>query len=395
MQPTIISNEINKTWEQVILIKISLPIWSGQSVLSAEDEAALGFQNTDRDVLGPGTKKLVDPESLKRFHTIRSTMKNNLDRIGLSTGSGYAVPLERSAEALEVVDEAIKAYERAVKDFLSGYEAAVDAWIEKNPATAGIIRRGRLSTAEVEERFTPSYTTFRFSPLRPEDEAQCQGAMEKLQNDLLDDVVKKSSALLARLLAAVQQQIDRRGLSTLQAQRDRLMGLSFLAGGLVHLVDMIDGVLAAIPPSGPIFGSAFQKLLTCASILANGDLLRKFVDGEITFPEQFAAATGETYQSSDMFEAADAPVAMPKTVQKPAPEAHFEPTMPDEVDPLDQTGSIDQSFYGVTDLDSMAAEQAAAGRMTNDLHDLPPAFQPIPPAPKPAEKVPCQEELFW
>jgi hypothetical protein len=133
--------------DRLAVVHLDVRIWSARKKLMAED---LG--NTElppEDLASLGSKRICNPEELKRFSTLKARAVSILERNGVRFLNGWAIPLDRmeqiSSELATVRDD----FNIARDDFLQRYDQAVREWIDQHPHWASIIAGSVVSEEHV------------------------------------------------------------------------------------------------------------------------------------------------------------------------------------------------------------------------------------------------------
>ena len=273
-----------KRHEQLCVVVLDMPIWSGMRVLSTDDMNALGAVDASKRVIRPGSKKIYDPEKLKPFAKLKMRARRLLEAHGVPFARGIAIPLAGSEKVLEELDRIQAAFRGLVDQLVVNYSRDLEDWIRRNPDYADLIRAGRLSADEAASRFGAAYMTLRIAPLRPEDEARVEAEVDRLGERLLDEVSEEGERIMLSIFGRTS--CDGRCLPALRAQLLKLRGLSFLSSGIEPIADMLERVLRKTPAEGAFGGEVFAELQTAASILANRALLGEFAAGRVAFESE-------------------------------------------------------------------------------------------------------------
>ncbi|PKN59709.1 MAG: DUF3150 domain-containing protein [Deltaproteobacteria bacterium HGW-Deltaproteobacteria-11] len=299
--------------EQVVIIILNVPLWTGTKKLRPEDLAANGIEV---DKLPPqalatlGSKRIISPDSLKPL----INLKREAERICLAKGvrflGGYAIPRESVDSLIEELKDIKDRFSTEKAQFLSKYDSEVDKWIAENPPEwAPIIRAAVESPTVIAER-----TSFNFAPVAmdsPEGMDENKGLAEEtygMMGQLYHEVrVAAKQAFEATFVG--RREVNRKALRPILAIKEKLQGLSFLDPETVsETITTIDEVIGKLPKKGPITGSNLDMLA--------GLVGRRLANIGLPLPPEIepdTAAEEEEPEEVDFFPAVS-PVMPPTTI---------------------------------------------------------------------------------
>ena len=270
--------------DKLAVVLLDFRQWSGACVLK-EDDFQLGIGGTlppEKVIHDLGSKCICNPDHLKVFSTIKRRAERLLSCHGVPFMGGMAIPLEKSQQVLTELNGIANDYNRARAQFLKDYDTQLETWLAQNPEFEPQLRRAVLSKAEVERRIYGRFNIFKVAPLLLEagdgfenDDSSSDISLQSfLQSEdslgetLLDEVAKEAQALYLRVIAGRQSMMVK-NLDHVRKWRERLKGLQFLDNRIGALVDDIDSLLVAMPPTGRLEGEAFYRVSTMVLALSD------------------------------------------------------------------------------------------------------------------------------
>lgn len=339
------------------VVQLDFRQWTGMTVLSSEDfHLGDGGSLPPSEAIGDlGSKRICDPKLLKEFSQIKKRAVRLLEAHGVQDFGGYAIPLERSKQVLEQLQDLKDAYNDRKAEFVARYNESIEEWIAANPQFANNIRAGVIPREEVETRIYADFNVFKIQPVSEEQAAAFEAKVNSLGEKLIDSVVKTAEDLYRNSFLG-RDFCNAKILSPLKKIRERLDGLSFLDSKIQPIVTMIDNTLRDLPKEGPYKGNEFVRLLACCVILADRNRIRDMCDvngqayaGLITdlnstmdTPDLFAQAADDFDQfllESEANEQTVEPASAPVIQQPENPNANSE----DSVETV-ETVSMDDEF---------------------------------------------------
>lgn len=281
--------------ERVEIIALDTPIWSGETRLQPEDiQLGRGGKLPPERVASLGSKKVIDPDDLKVFRTLRKQAERRCEAAGIRFLGGFAVPREKTAEVALELDAIKQRFEKAKRELLARYEARVEEWIKQNHEFEGALRRAVVPVAEVDRRLGFEYCVYRVDGAP--DKGHLAEQVGRMGGRLLHEIATSARELLENSLTGNPAEMDQlsvthKVLLPLKRIRDKLNGLSFLDGAIDPMVQAIDEVFAQLPKKGRIRGRQYFNVLATVSILSDPDKVRRLAAGLLSVRD-LAEASG-------------------------------------------------------------------------------------------------------
>lgn len=303
--------------ERVEIIALDTPIWSGETRLRPED-IKLGRDGKlpPERVASLGSKKIIDPEDLKVFRTLRKQAERKCEAVGIRFLSGFAVPRAQTAAVALELDAIAQRFNKAKSDLLAKYEARVEEWIKQNLDFEEALRSAVVPAAEVDRRLGFEYCIYRIEGGL--QQGHLTGQVSRMGGRLLQEVALAAKELLDNGLSANPQEMDQlsvthKVLLPLRRMRDKLNGLSFLDSAIDPMVHAIDEVFAQAPGKGRIKGQPYFNLLATVLILSDPDKVKRLAAGLLSVRELAAARGADDAHDDHTDEASGSDGARPVT----------------------------------------------------------------------------------
>ncbi|HBB0615387.1 DUF3150 domain-containing protein [Escherichia coli] len=290
--------------QSLCVIHVDFDIWSGQTRLSASDlKLGEGGEIPPEKVAQLGSKKICDPAKLKGFHRLKTETRRLLLKFGMPFMNGFAVPVSKTDEICNKLNDISIQFNQLKQDFINGYNKAVDEWCLENPEYEGAIRAGALPKETVEERIGFEYQVFMIQPVS-EDEANAKRLnrkVERLGDDLISELVQEANKFyMERLAGRDQCAVTTR--QTLRNIRDKVDGLSFLNSAFNPLVKLLDQTLRGYERHADgrnIVAPFFYQVVAAVLIMSERNRIEQYVNGSITVESMANDVGGSEAQMGD------------------------------------------------------------------------------------------------
>ncbi len=299
----------------ITLLAPKVCAFGGKAVLSFED---LGAAGTDlpREIIEPGSKRLLDPKLLRPFATFRKQMHRACGAIGSrADGGGYLVPTASVPALSARLNDIEKKWNAAKEIFLKGFPDAVEAWASAHDEDGwgSKIRSAVPTVAELEQRivFKVRYRSFG-APTDEAAEAVGDGGISDELGELPTRIVEELA------FDAAETYLKAKGAEALKSCLERcvekLSAWSWLDTRVENLNTSISKFLAATPANHKEWDD-LQELTARSLIqmLSNpANVLKEVERGELVV----ASPVAPTSLFMDVADPA-APVAAPHGVTAP------------------------------------------------------------------------------
>ncbi len=220
---------IHKDAANLVCVLLDVHIWSGRRHLEKTDlvHSNPEFRKLpEKDLANLGSVKICDPDDIRRFHTIKGQAERVLRRAGLPILGAVGVPADRPPNTQALIHV-----------------------VEIHPV--GTRDRLRSVTADRDER-----------------------AVQK--GELMREVADEATSLITDYLAGNgrsgaagrREYVTQKTIGPLKRAAAKLTSFRFLDSTIGPLADMIQDVLASLPPSGRIDGLGLLKVWSLARMLS-------------------------------------------------------------------------------------------------------------------------------
>ncbi len=278
-----------KTLDRIICIGLDVSIWSGRKKLAIEDTGVNDpSELPPAEIASLGNKKVINPEDLRIFHTLKKRAERHLDDTGLRFLGGWGIPDEKFDEAAIILDGLKAEFQKEADAFESRFDTAVQSWAEQHPAWAHIILDAQESREKVRSKFRFSWIPYRVSgvrdsePIKDSDNAAMdKGEQEDEPEPLIEELQNLGNRLFTEIADSAQgawektfqgrDSVTRRALSPIKKMLEKLKGLAFVDPKVVPICECITSVLNGLPKTGKIEGRDLMALHGLLFILSNSE----------------------------------------------------------------------------------------------------------------------------
>lgn len=269
--------------DQLLVVSLNINIWSGRKKLTREDlRLPDGTLPPDEDIISLGSKKIADPEKINELETLRRAAHRACANVGIKFLGGYGTPEAKLQAIVAELDEIGQKFNAARQELIANYDDLTLGWIEKHPAWEEILRKAITPVEVVEKRTKFDFTVYQVGAPAGINlpEAMVTGKVAGLADQLLEEIADEARDLMDRsVLVRQDQTITQRALGAIRRMRDKMDGLSFLAGWVTPLVEELDQIMGTMPKQGSINGSEYRHLLSMLMVLQSPEQARQLGEG--------------------------------------------------------------------------------------------------------------------
>jgi hypothetical protein len=262
--------EIN-VLERLVAVNLDIRIWTARKKLLPLDLG--GTQLPPEDLASLGSKKVCNPEDLKRFYTLKARANTLLERHGIRFLNGWVVPdsgIQSISDELALIRTE---FNTTKEDFLQRYDYSVQEWIAKHPQWSSIIANSTVSEEYVRSRLDFRWHMFKVTmPSEVSIQDNLTEDVKRLDSALFDEVAKCASEAWKHCYLG-KTEITRKALSPLKVMYEKLIGLSFIEPKVAPVAELINTALNSIPKRGAISGSILIMLQGLLALLQNPSVL--------------------------------------------------------------------------------------------------------------------------
>jgi hypothetical protein len=277
---TLQSNKI-QVLNQLLMVGLEVNIWSARKKLREED---LGndLQLPPAELASLGSKRIIDPDLLKPFETLKRRAVRLLQERGTQFMGAYAIPEAIAGEVAAELESIEREFADAKSTFLAAYDQSCNEWINRpwaKPEWREAICRAITPKAVVEARLG-----YRFSLCRvlPDDSApilskglerEVQGLSGQLFREIADEAEDICEKTLRGATSVTQKTVNR-----IWKMHSKLTSLAFLAPEVQGLADFLAKQLLALPNKGKLEGSEFKNLFSMVLNLSDETKIATLAD---------------------------------------------------------------------------------------------------------------------
>lgn len=266
---------------------------TGRRKLRENDiEIGVGGRLPSEQVASLGAKKVIDPDALKPFQTLKKQAERTLEQHAIKMFGGFAVPRDKTPLIAAELDR-IKAEYNGYRDhdFLPNYGRRIEDWINANPDFERQLRDAIYTAEQVRGRIWSSYSIFRVEAA--ENAGDFAETVKSMGDKLLEEIAAEADKIYERSIQGREESVSQRIRSPLKRIRAKLAGLAFLEEDSVDpIIGAIDKILVGLPDSGAITGLDYHRVVQLVLILSDPDKVRMHGQGAIDVQAEAEAALG-------------------------------------------------------------------------------------------------------
>ncbi len=260
-----------KALDQIVCLMLDITLWTGRKKLELTD-----LKNVERSQIPPdklaslGSKRVVDPDKLKIFNTLKKRAERACKAVGARLLGGYAIPESRLNDLVDELEGIRAEFDAAQQDFIQSYDNAVEEWVQLNPEWAVSIRSAADDVSKIKRQLSYSYQAFKIEELgatfAPAAQKGLQEVVGGLSSQLLHEISQQARDAWDQSYAG-KDEVGQKALRPLAAMADKLEGLSFVDGRVATMAQNIRDCLKAMPKSGAVSGQDFNAVAGVLSML--------------------------------------------------------------------------------------------------------------------------------
>ena len=270
--------------DRVDLVSLHCPIWTGTKRLRSDDiELGQGGKLPPEQVATLGSKRVIDPDELAVFRMFKSRAEHVCEAVGVRFLRGFAIPREQTEAVSQSLNGIAAEFGKERDSFLARYDQAVESWVRQYPEFELQLRKELTPVAYVAKRLGFEYAVYRISATASVT-GNLGDQVGRMGSQLLHEVAMEANELYGKSFAGTPgsaRKASRRSLRPIRRMREKLAGLAFLDNAITPMVLAIDGLLAAVPKTGPLEGELFYQVLGIVLILSDPDKVRRHGAGHL------------------------------------------------------------------------------------------------------------------
>jgi hypothetical protein len=272
-----------KVLDNLLALNLNISLWSARKKMTTEDFHGAALPPDDLASLG--SKRIADPNSLKIFGTLKARVFTYLDRQGIRFLGGWAIPEEKAEEILNELTAIRTDFLAEKENFLSGYDASIQAWIAQHSEWASIIQSSTVSADYVRARMGFSWQLYKVAPMEGTHiETGLDREVTGLAQTLFGEVARSADDIWNKVYMG-KTEVTHKALSPLKTIHQKLMGLTFINPHVTPVISIIEMAFNRLPAKGNINGADLVMLQGLVNLLRDPDAL-------ITHAEKVLAGYG-------------------------------------------------------------------------------------------------------
>lgn len=373
--------------QQLVIFFLFFRQWTGEAVMTRADLSAGIVEGNlpPEEITGSyGSLKVIDPEVLKKFSTLKKRAETVLKDAGVPFCKGFAVP---TGEAKDVADRlrVIADEFNQERDNLSQQLPQLLAkWRVEHPELNKFVIP---DPTDISRRINADFGMTHMTTVSADiDQSQsfAKVAKDDLFSGIIKDVAKRSKDLLKKSVEGHKpEDLSQKTLSQLRFISNKLNTLRFLHHGVAPLCTLVNGLLSVMPTKGKFTQTQFLTLQASLSLLMTEDLLMEVARGAITLDSylqafkgtQFlmpganlfatAPADSQTPVSTEVQESTEAVVNEAPVTQETAGQTTLEPMFEAMVEPVVEA-QTEPTVEAQPELTSVQPETESVAEATNE-----------------------------
>ncbi|MGI0646951.1 DUF3150 domain-containing protein [Pseudomonas aeruginosa] len=259
------------------MVGLTVNIWSARKKLRPEDLGA-GLQLPPSELASLGSKRIIDPDCLKPFETLKRRAVRVLAERGVRFMGAYLVPEAQAAEVAAELEAIEREFLTEKKAFLGEYDKRCNEWINRpweKPAWREAIRRAITPLSTVDSRIGYRFSLCCVKADQSQDlnkglEREVDGLSGQLFREIAEDAETIADDTLAGASSVTQKTVNR-----IRKMHKKLVSLAFLSPEVQKLADHLEAELNKLPSKGKLEGSNFNHLLSLVMSLTDEDRIAK------------------------------------------------------------------------------------------------------------------------
>ena len=250
----------------LMAVNLDIHLWSARKKLTATDLG--GAVLPPEDLASLGSKRICNPDDIKKFATLKSRAISMLDKHGVRFLSGWAIPDTKTQMLLDELNNIKAEFNQTKIDFLNSYDDSVQDWIARHPQWSGIIAGSTVSKEYVSSRLSFNWQMFKVIPPFGDMATELHECTDSLGLTLFDEISKAAKDTWQRCFEG-KSEITRKALSPLKSIHQKLVGLSFLEPRVTPIEELIAAALNSVPQRGAITDNLLTMLRGLICLLQN------------------------------------------------------------------------------------------------------------------------------
>lgn len=259
--------------DNVVLVRLDIHTWTGRKKLRPED---IKGQIPPKELASLGSKNIVDPKRISAFDTIKRRSERMLQAIGIRLMGGYAIPVDKIDEVVDLLEAYRDEYFLNKKSFLSSYQLEVDRWVEEQGEWGEIIRGAVTPVSYIQDQLDFDWVMYN---IQPTGVANLDDRFDKqvggMASQLFLEITKESERILEKSFL-LKTSVRQKSLNAVRAMMEKLEGLSFLDQKAGAIAGVLSEVLESVSSLTVIENKELNKIVCLLTILSNKQRIEAF-----------------------------------------------------------------------------------------------------------------------
>ncbi len=231
-----------KTLDYMTFVRLDVSSWAGRAKLRPED-LPLEVQNSlpPETLASLGSKKLMDPDRLKIFNTLKARGHSVLSRRCVSIMGGYATHNDRLEEIAEQLSVIAGDFYSERTRFLNEYVESSARWVSNFPGWENILLNAMPKSHELAGKFSFSWQAYQIQPATEVGGYSGNTLFSELSNleqSVIEEVSRDIKAIYRDCFDG-KNTVTRKAFRPLQTLIDKVRGLGFIHPYLIGLENVL------------------------------------------------------------------------------------------------------------------------------------------------------------
>ncbi len=282
--------------QQLVIFFLFFRQWTGEAVMTRADLSAGIVEGNlpSEEITGSyGSLKVIDPEVLKKFCTLKKRAETVLKDAGVPFCKGFAVPTGEAKDVADRLREIADEFNQERDNLSQQLPQLLTKWRVEHPELNKFVIP---DPTDISRRINADFGMTHMTTVSADiDQSQsfAQVAKDDLFSGIIKDVAKRSKDLLKRSVEGHKpEDLSQKTLSQLRFISNKLNTLRFIHHGVAPLCTLVNGLLNIMPTKGKFNQGQFLTLQASLSLLMSEDLLTEVARGKITLEGYLQAFPG-------------------------------------------------------------------------------------------------------
>lgn len=223
------------------ILNLDISLWSGRARLSREDlDPDLVDQLPPETLASLGSKKLIDPNTLKPMTGLKSETFKYLNQNGQRFLSGWIIPANNTDTITGRLSAMATEFNHAVDFFCQEYSSNVADWLRQFPEWRPLLQQALPSQDQIAKRFNYTFQVYDIAPLETN---RAGDNLAELISGVPDKILQDTTAAIAAARRDVfpddRTSYTDRSLNVLRALAAKLTQLAYIHPSLISIANVL------------------------------------------------------------------------------------------------------------------------------------------------------------